>query len=1317
MGITSIKRDWGITPSIVRISTTDTLAAVETTGYLFSQSANIEQINKGAFNWDPSDSVLVYASDGSDIYSVSSDFNSLIPDSGGVTPGPYLEKANNLSDASNLTTAYQNMGLGLAASAIYNDASFPAGFLQLTNPMPNSISVDCLVPGNVLRFAEAAQLTSLQAGQSLSISNDGSEDVTVETFDGATLRVIRPGEFLEFEVDTNVAPSGVWLVTPKLYVSSAQTVYVAQDGSDSTGRGTVNEPYSTIEYALNQITDSSATKPYLVYINTGDYTETNLVLKPWIYINGNSSSLTVTGNVSLDATWSGGGQLVFENFNDSDFQNDFTLDFDAATQTGAAIVKILNVYGATAYQYNINGSTSGTTVLLANNAIGISVQQNIIVTNCFGNWSGSAPNDITILQTDSLNNHTFSLNLDTIIGDLLVQSDDGALFGVCNAVNVVGATTYITNTPGTMNYTSINTDYSGGLKVEDTTGGLLTLNIDSYTVTPVINGTPTINLINRSDGMSANVNFTPANYTPTAGANYVANSVTGNLKGIDDALAGGGGVGTSPAQVLYVSPDGNDGTGDGTIQKPYLTYETARLDAVANATAAQPYVIKIVGFIAQAGNVTISPFVGIEGNGVFTSQLSSSADIVLDGTWGLASDAVCNINNIQLAPTGDYNFTYAGDVYSRLFLQNIYANGGNFNLTGTGTAVDNPEIGFDNVIYYGAGVGTQDVIAQDVNVSAKESTFNSISCTSTSATSVNLNVGPGIFYGDITAISSGAGSVFVLFQGSVANSLTLDGVGSIAQLDASAYGMTPTFLNGATQAANILTPSLSDGIVANNNFTPVNYTPVASATYNANSVTANLAGIDAAIAAAGSGTSPAQVLYVSQDGNDGTGDGTIQKPFLTYEAARLAAVAYPATASNPFVIKLDGVFNVTGNVTISPYVSITGNGIYTSALNVTGEYNLDAAWSTETNSIATLSNFSAFTGTGFNLTYTTDRASVLIFQNMFYDGDFVLTAPGLVNAVQPLFIFANCPDISGIPTNDLTSNDVSVTCLGSGFNVTNINNAGVLNTVNFFAFNCGAILQLTLTDSGGAGINGVLNNSICASLALDGAATFLSCGAMSYPGTPAFSNGATLATNLQFPNIADGIVTNTYSPSNFTPVGNPALYEADTVQGYFEGIDNALLKPYGGFSDANGFSTTLTVLSTYYPVVGDAGGFVADNSSGVTPQMQTISGNSTPTLTYDGATTRNFMFNWSIQVRGATVTELKAKFYMCIYKADTSIVVLGAKSEAVVNNLVTQYGLSFSGVVELEQGDSLFVQVKSDVSSLVNSLYVESHSGNLLAVT
>lgn len=59
MPITAISRDWGVDPSIVRITTTDNLAAITTNGYLNTQAAVIESIQHGDFQWSPTDIVAI----------------------------------------------------------------------------------------------------------------------------------------------------------------------------------------------------------------------------------------------------------------------------------------------------------------------------------------------------------------------------------------------------------------------------------------------------------------------------------------------------------------------------------------------------------------------------------------------------------------------------------------------------------------------------------------------------------------------------------------------------------------------------------------------------------------------------------------------------------------------------------------------------------------------------------------------------------------------------------------------------------------------------------------------------------------------------------------------------------------------------------------------------------------------------------------------------------------------------------------------------------------------------------------------------------
>jgi len=79
MAITDIKRDLAPAVCIVRMTTTNTLAEVGTTGYLalVAELAAVELINNGPFTWVATDVVLVSASDGWGFFTISADFESL----------------------------------------------------------------------------------------------------------------------------------------------------------------------------------------------------------------------------------------------------------------------------------------------------------------------------------------------------------------------------------------------------------------------------------------------------------------------------------------------------------------------------------------------------------------------------------------------------------------------------------------------------------------------------------------------------------------------------------------------------------------------------------------------------------------------------------------------------------------------------------------------------------------------------------------------------------------------------------------------------------------------------------------------------------------------------------------------------------------------------------------------------------------------------------------------------------------------------------------------------------------------------------------
>jgi len=81
MGITHITRDYGINVSIVRLTTTDSIATATGANYITLQAANIAAANNSMvsqpFEWFENDCILLSASDGLAFCEIDADFTTL----------------------------------------------------------------------------------------------------------------------------------------------------------------------------------------------------------------------------------------------------------------------------------------------------------------------------------------------------------------------------------------------------------------------------------------------------------------------------------------------------------------------------------------------------------------------------------------------------------------------------------------------------------------------------------------------------------------------------------------------------------------------------------------------------------------------------------------------------------------------------------------------------------------------------------------------------------------------------------------------------------------------------------------------------------------------------------------------------------------------------------------------------------------------------------------------------------------------------------------------------------------------------------------
>lgn len=358
----------------------------------------------------------------------------------------------------------------------------------------------------------------------------------------------------------------------------------------------------------------------------------------------------------------------------------------------------------------------------------------------------------------------------------------------------------------------------------------------------------------------------------------------------------------------------------------------------------------------------------------------------------------------------------------------------------------------------------------------------------------------------------------------------------------------------------------------------------------------------------GGGSSPAQLIYVSNDGDDTTGNGTIEKPFATY--AKAASIGAPlATITSQYTILAIGLFNITGDMTLFPFVNVMGistNNYYPASAAtqfiVTGQVTIDSTFNSISNATANISNCYMDATSGINATFTVYQNASLIFNNVNFVTGIGITIVGSDTTAPENVVFQNCSYNNGVIyvithvnfyliNVDLTYANVSLsstsTTLGYRWGIRNC-----FSTNNYPA----AIL---ISDSGNMASQATLSGNVLyqVPLIVDAAATLI---IDALTDNIQFTNGANFESSIILASRSDNITSVNVTPQGYIPIAASLQYPINSTSGYLEGIGNTIAVVTGNNGSGGGLYTmidtgaadayvgtyALAVMQTITPYVG-----------------------------------------------------------------------------------------------------------------------------------
>jgi hypothetical protein len=479
----------------------------------------------------------------------------------------------------------------------------------------------------------------------------------------------------------------VWIPVSSVNQNPSQStliVNVDKSGNNSNADGTLFRPYLTISAALTSITDASSIKRYAIRVGPGVFNETDISLKPWVWISGNGDRSTyissASGAIHLDTglpvngSFEAGVLSVYlvglSNIiiNTTGFGAGGSLYFTIRSIYSDGRIKIngrdtdnFDIWDSSVGFIDITGcfvaSISGVTVTsrFYTDTTSLKSGQNLIV-----QIVGSYMFDVVITGAVSSNfiglflAGCFVSNSFTTTGLIAITTDPGsvpyfAVLGSGAEVELQASAVYVDYLP---------TFPGAWPTVPDTVGEALDLlantsqngNAVKIQGIPVSPTTPTTNQV--------------LGYTGTQWAPY-------NLFNPPNSTLS-----------IYVDKSGNDSTATGSLSRPFLTIVGA-ISSITTDSMTNRYVINIGPGIFNETGLTLKPWVWLQGSGGRSTNIILLSPLVYFTNLQIYQ---CGMSDLFLS-SGSVNLnssfiSYNGSLH--LELSNLISEVSTFNISGYG---------------------------------------------------------------------------------------------------------------------------------------------------------------------------------------------------------------------------------------------------------------------------------------------------------------------------------------------------------------------------------------------------------------------------------------------------------------------------------------------------------------------------------------------------------------------------------------------------------------------------------------------------------